>query len=133
MHSLALNGVVVIGLGLMLVSAPFAAMEEGRGSEGKQHLQGEESSGGDMKSRRAQIRARMEERQSKLDDLAARMNQASGPEKIEAMAALLNEMVDQRKALRDRIADRMTSQKGEGGYEGGESASKMPDKGRDAR
>jgi hypothetical protein len=126
MHPLVVKGAVVMGLGIMLHSAPLLAAEEGRDQESKPHAQGEKLSGADLQSRRAQVRARMDERQSKLDELAARMNQATGQEKVNAMAALLNEIVGQQKALRDRIADRMSSHKNDHRY-GAEGSSKTPD------
>jgi hypothetical protein len=129
MHARRWNQVAVASLGIMLLSAPVLAGEEGHGSQSKQHMRKDGSSQGDKKEHRAKMRARMEEQQGKLDELTTRMNQATGNEKVDAMAALLNEMVAQRKALRDRIADRISKAKEDDGYDR-EGASKAPDKSR---
>jgi phage shock protein A len=119
-----------MSLGLVLFSAQVAVSDTGHGTESKSHMRGEGASSEDMKSRREKMQTRMEEQQSKLDELAARMNQATGQEKVDAMSALLNELVGQRKALRDRIADRMSQSKEDGRYDGDEGASKTPGKSR---
>jgi|SRR5262245_59495789 len=49
-----------------------------------------------------QRRAMMEqiqERNKKLDDLVAKMNAAKGEAKVDAIAAVINEMMEQRKAM----------------------------------
>lgn len=134
MRSLKWNQVTVMSLGLILASAQIAASDEGRGPESKPHMRGEGSSSGDMKSRRQEMRTRMQEQQRKLDELASRMNQATGQDKVEAMAALLNEMVAQRKALRDRMADGMGKRQGGGAGEGygsdGDGKAETPGSGR---
>lgn len=43
----------------------------------------------------------------RLDSLVARMNQASGNQKVQAMAAVINELVAQRKAMQDRMHQMM--------------------------
>lgn len=45
----------------------------------------------------------MRENDKKLDELAAAMNSAKGEAKVDAIAALLNEMLAQRKALRQQM------------------------------
>jgi hypothetical protein len=112
--------IAVVGLGAMVLSGPvWATADENRGA-GSHHQMRGEGADKDMKSRREQVRGRMEEQQRKLDELAAGMNRAAGQEKVDAMAALLNEMVAQRRAMRDRIADRMSKQKESGGDYGPE-------------
>ena len=39
----------------------------------------------------------------RLDSLVGKMNRASGNAKVEAMAAVINELVAQRKAMRERM------------------------------
>ena len=39
----------------------------------------------------------------RLDSLVARMNRTSGNEKVQAMAAVINELVSQRKMMQDRM------------------------------
>ena len=43
----------------------------------------------------------------RLDSLVARMNRASGNQKVQAMAAVINELVAQRKAMQDRMHQMM--------------------------
>jgi hypothetical protein len=43
----------------------------------------------------------------RLDSLVARMNRASGNQKVQAMAAVINELVVQRKAMQDRMHQMM--------------------------
>ena len=46
----------------------------------------------------------MRENQKKLDDLVAKMNAAKGEAKVDAIAAVLNELVAQRKEMRKQMA-----------------------------
>ena len=48
--------------------------------------------------RRARM-AQMQERNKRLDDLVAKMNAAKGEAKVDAIAAVLAEMVEQRRAM----------------------------------
>ena len=43
----------------------------------------------------------------RLDSLVDRMNRASGNQKVQAMAAVINELVAQRKAMQDRMHQMM--------------------------
>ena len=45
----------------------------------------------------------MTERQQKLDGLVDAMNAARGSEKVDAIAAVVNELVSQHKAMHDRM------------------------------
>jgi len=45
---------------------------------------------------------------SKLEGLVAKMNAASGPDKSEAVAAVVNELVAQRSAMRDHMSSMQT-------------------------
>ena len=51
-----------------------------------------------QQQRRAWIEA-AQERNKKLDDLVAKMNAAKGEAKVDAIAAVINEMMEQRKAM----------------------------------
>jgi hypothetical protein len=46
---------------------------------------------------------KMAERDARLDELVATMNAAGGDEKVDAMAAVLNELISQRNAKRQRM------------------------------
>ncbi len=127
MHAPMMNRIAAVSLGVTLLSAPLAYAAEGRGGpESRQHMRGQGASDEEMKSRRAEMRAMMEQRQRKLDELAAAMNQATGQEKVDAIAALLNELVSQRKAMQQRMGERMAKPKGSGGEPGSEGGSEAP-------
>src|SRR5262245_65239101 len=51
-----------------------------------------------QQKRRAWMEA-AQERNKKLDDLVAKMNAAKGEAKVDAIAAVINEMMEQRKAM----------------------------------
>lgn len=70
----------------------------------------------------------MDSLNTRLDSLVARMNRATGGQKVTAMAQVINEMVAQRKAMQERMHEMM------GGREGmmnrmGDSASIPPNAG----
>jgi hypothetical protein len=54
-----------------------------------------------MMAARDKMMTEMKAADDRLDDLVARMNAASGMEKAEATAAVVNEMVTQRRTMRD--------------------------------
>ena len=94
----------------VLLGAPLAnaQMTETEGFHQMKHemMQGQQGQGMDMP---AKCKAMMEKKQqmmqkckamdAKLDELVAAMNAAKGQQKIDAMAALLNELVQQRKSM----------------------------------
>jgi hypothetical protein len=57
-----------------------------------------------MMAEREQMMTGMKAADQRLDDLVAKMNAASGMEKTDAAAAVVNEMVAQRRAMRDGMA-----------------------------
>jgi hypothetical protein len=57
-----------------------------------------------MMAEREQMTTGMKAADQRLDDLVAKMNAASGMEKTDAAAAVVNEMVAQRRAMRDGMA-----------------------------
>ena len=67
----------------------------------------------DMSKMHEKMMADMKAAQTRLDDLATKMNAATGDAKIAAMAELLNELVSQHRAMGQRMGDmdqRMTGQ-----------------------
>jgi len=54
-----------------------------------------------MMAEREQMKTEMKAADQRLEDLVAKMNAASGKEKTDATAAVVNEMVAQRRAMRD--------------------------------
>ena len=57
-----------------------------------------------MMAEREQMMTDMKAADQRLDDLVAKMNAASGMEKMAATAAVVNEMVTQRRTMRDGMA-----------------------------
>ena len=56
-----------------------------------------------MMPRDSMTMMRMDSLDRRLDSLVGVMNQAKGDRKVTAMAAVINELVDQRKAMRRRM------------------------------
>ncbi len=56
-----------------------------------------------MMADQEKMMAEMKAADQRLDDLVARMNAASGTEKADATAAVVNEMVTQRRTMRDAM------------------------------
>ncbi len=57
----------------------------------------------EMMEMHQEMQAKMKEMDQKLSDLGQKMNQATGDQKIQAMEAVLNEMINQRNAMRDMM------------------------------
>ncbi len=56
-----------------------------------------------MMAKHQEMMAEMESMDAKLDSLVAAMNAATGDDKVNAMAAVLEELVGQRKAMREKM------------------------------
>ena len=67
----------------------------------------------------------MESLNTRLDSLVARMNQATGNKKVAAMAAVINELVDQRKMMQQHMRQMMESRSGMMERAGGQT--RLPD------
>ena len=52
-----------------------------------------------MQQQRRAFMEQIQERNKRLDDLVAKMNAARGDAKVDAIAAVINEMVEQRRAM----------------------------------
>ncbi len=105
----------------MLLGAPLALAQTSEGAPAKKRQHGMmeqktgQCSGGEMPARckammekrqqmmqaRKDMMARCKAMDARLDELVATMNTATGQQKIDAMAALLNELVQQRKAMHE--------------------------------
>lgn len=59
-----------------------------------------------MMAKHQEMMAEMESMDAKLDSLIAAMNAATGDDKVNAMAAVLEEFVGQRKAMREKMQQR---------------------------
>jgi hypothetical protein len=69
-----------------------------------------------MMAKHQKMMAEMESMDAKLDSLVAAMNAATGDDKVNAMAEVLEELVGQRKAMREKMQQRhMKMMQGMGG------------------
>jgi hypothetical protein len=59
-----------------------------------------------MMAKHQEMMAEMESMDAKLDSLVAAMNAATGDDKVSAMAAVLEELVVQRKAMHEKMQQR---------------------------
>jgi acyl-CoA reductase-like NAD-dependent aldehyde dehydrogenase len=80
---------LVLPSALALAVAALAIAQQPQQKQGQQQMQ---------QQRRA-FMEQMQERNRKLDDLVAKMNAAKGEKKVDAIAAVINEMMEQRKAM----------------------------------
>jgi hypothetical protein len=85
--ALALAMASVDGVGAQVQTDPQAGQGRGRGRMGQ------------MMAERQRMQAEMAAREKKLDALVAQMNGAKGADKVEKVAAVLTEFVEQHKAI----------------------------------
>jgi hypothetical protein len=57
----------------------------------------------EMQARHEQVMAEMKAMDARLDEKLAAMNAAKGDQKVEAMAVVINELVSQRKAMKEQF------------------------------
>jgi len=93
--SLLLLSALFLGTALLALPAPAAAAQESVAPSGAEAATCQEK-----KARYEEMRTRMEERDKRLDELVATMNGAKGDAKIDAVAAVVAEMIAQRKEMR---------------------------------
>jgi hypothetical protein len=86
---------VILVLGVTLIPTAQAQVSQAAQSPGHH---------ADMKAHCQTMMKEMAAGQQKIDDLTARMNSASGQAKTDLMAALLDELLAQRKAMHARMA-----------------------------
>jgi uncharacterized coiled-coil protein SlyX len=88
---------------VVLACSVMATREATAQQPGRQH--------GDSSSMQApmdrKMMAQMQEADARLDRLVTEMNRSSGSKKVEAMAAVINEMVMQRKQMRKHMMQMM--------------------------
>lgn len=116
-----MGSTLALGLALLL-GAGLAAAPAGADSPamGPQHKHG--GNRGTMSAERQAAHEKMMQEMmahdEKIESLAAQMNAAKGQAKVDAMAALLNEMVAQRRTMRAHMEKRQSmrgDRKGTGG------------------
>jgi hypothetical protein len=78
-------------------TAPPTTQDQGRGRMGG------------MMADRARMRADMAAQAKKLDDLVAAMNAAKGPDRLDRIAAVVNELVAQHRAMSGRMEGMMAA------------------------
>jgi hypothetical protein len=71
--------------------------------EGRQGMQGMQMPMQDMMKIHEKMMAEMKTSQARLDDLAKKMNSATGNAKVDAMAEVLNELVRQHRAMGEHM------------------------------
>ncbi len=124
----ALLAAATLGSGAFV--AARAAEDSGAGAQGKAPCCAEKAGahahdcadkkGCGDKAMSPEMAAKMAEMDKRMDELAAQMNSAKGEEKVDAMAAVLNEMLARQKAMRDKMRARHSGQCG-GSEAGGET------------
>jgi hypothetical protein len=103
----------VLALLLTLTAAPAALSQEGEpppGHHGMQHhgKPGEMPPGhaekmAEHRAKMAEHREAMEAHMARMDELVAQMNQATGDAKVDAVAAVLNEMWSHHQSMREEM------------------------------
>jgi hypothetical protein len=87
---LALPSALALAVAALAIAQP---PQPGQPMQGQQQMQQQ------MQQQRRAFMEQMQERNRKLDDLVAKMNAAKGQAKVDAIAAVINEMMEQRKAM----------------------------------
>lgn len=90
----------ILFFGLALTTAFALQSQEGGQKDGQMAKHCHE-----MMQRHENMQAQMETMDRKLVGLVGQMNQARGDAKVNAMAAVINELVEQRKQMRSQMMD----------------------------
>lgn len=109
MKSMLVSTISIVGAIVTIASTPDAAFVAQPQEHQHGHAQPEEQQPfGERCAAMSEMHQKMMDHIGQADtrllDLADRMNEASGEAKVEAMAALLNEIVTQRKSMRERMS-----------------------------
>jgi hypothetical protein len=96
---LVYSAVLVLGLGLPLQAQQPPTVRQPAAQPSGDMAAGCEA----MMAGRQKMMADMKAADQRLNELVARMDQASGQAKVDAVAAVVQEMVTQRQAMRDRM------------------------------
>jgi hypothetical protein len=104
--TMVLSGITLAAIGVASLLSPSSAsaqmtpgmkMGQGKGTGMPPACQ-------EMMSMRQSMRAEQATADAKLNDLVAKMNAASGEQKVDAIAAVVSEMVAQRQARHEKMA-----------------------------
>lgn len=90
-------GAMSLAIGLLLVPASLQAQE--RPAMGEHDPE--------MMARHQAMMAQHEQTMARMDSLAAAMNESSGDDKVDAMGALLNELVAQHRTMHEHMREAM--------------------------
>jgi hypothetical protein len=105
--TMVLSGITLAAIGMAPVLFPSSApaqmkpamkMGQGKGAEMPPACQ-------EMMTMRRSMRAEQASADAKLNELVAKMNAASGETKVDAIAAVVSEMVAQRQARHEKMAE----------------------------
>jgi hypothetical protein len=108
--TMVLSGIMLAGIGMASVLSPSSTsaqttpgmkMGQSKGAGMPPPCQ-------EMMAMRQSMRAEQASEDAKLNDLVAKMNAASGEKKVDAMAAVVSEMVAQRQARHEKMAAMQT-------------------------
>ena len=96
-----------IGLGILMTWAPLPArMLEPTAAQDAQHEQHQQAAQGTGRGGNMMM-GNMMVSDAKFDELVAKMNDAKGPAKTDAIAEVVNALVQQHRAMRGMMAGRM--------------------------
>ena len=93
------RGLGAVALSLTLLLVPIGVRAQERPAMGEHDSE--------MMAQHQQMMARHEQMMARMDSLAAAMNESTGGDKVDAMAALLNEMVAQHRAMHEHMREMM--------------------------
>ncbi|HKY61267.1 MAG TPA: hypothetical protein VJP59_09670 [Gemmatimonadota bacterium] len=99
-------GAAALLLALLLVPAGLHAQEP---SPMREHDP-------EMMARHQEMMAHHEQMMARMDSLAVAMNESTGDAKVDAMAALLNEIVEQHRAMHEHMGEMMMHRMMGGGH-----------------
>jgi hypothetical protein len=109
--ALVLVSVPVFVLAQQAAAPSAPSQEQKAGSEGKMDA-GMMEKHKDWQVRHEKMMAEMKAMDTRLDEKLAAMNAAKGDQKVEAMAAVINELVTQRKEMRENFGPMHHGMKG---------------------
>jgi hypothetical protein len=92
--------ILIVLVSSLLVAASASAQE-------RDQTRGDSAARAMPMADRAAMMKMMDSSEARLDQLVRAMNQATGPRKVQAMAAVINELVGQRKMMRAHMRGMM--------------------------
>jgi uncharacterized coiled-coil protein SlyX len=99
-------------MALVLGAGALAAQQPGPPDQKQQQQEHRQRAGMPVRPRIAEHGRTMDSLNTRLDSLVARMNRATGSQKVAAMADVINELVAQRKAMQGHMRQMMGKREG---------------------